>query len=585
MKKTLILVLFIALVAGLNINYISAQEISVEGTVAVTSAIEITSSDLGIENPGILPTSPFYFFKNWGRIIRRTITFDPVKKANLELEIANQQVAEINQMKEVSPERIDSIVRATENYQSNVERLKIRLDELKETSKNPNVDALLEKLADRSVKHQQLFDELKKKFENQDELKNKLESAQDQINETILKISKKFDTPEAFKERLQRAIENRPDSIFKDLRGAEIIDRIKEKMPEEQQAKIQELEDKMIDKFKVHMEGLDKNEQLRIFSSEVLENLPGDQIERMGIFEEMKHRMRPEIREMIEKTGEKILEHKIEKQEIRAENVKNIIQGVKDLIAKIENELINIVNQELILKIKKTIENSKYHLSLAEKSLSEEKIGEAFGHANSASVVIKNVLRPMYHEIQPEISEIQPKEPTSVKGFKSVYWQCYNGTEQKQRDETSCQSLEVWQKYAANFCENKCYADGSKCGVNTFRVLEECNVGVQRRISPENDDITTQTKPTEQKPLPFRDFIPPIIKPFQPIINPVPVEDNLIENNTSVCVQVITPAISPDGICKNFSTPCDVPVIWKKVEKCPLSLPILDTNQLSPTNY
>ena len=65
-------------------------------------------------------------------------------------------------MKEVSPKRIDSITEAAENYQSNIERLKTRLDELKETNKNPNVDALLEKLADRSVKHQQLFDELKK---------------------------------------------------------------------------------------------------------------------------------------------------------------------------------------------------------------------------------------------------------------------------------------------------------------------------------------------------------------------------------------------------------------------------------------
>jgi len=38
---------------------------------------------------------------------------------------------------------------------------------------------------------------------------------------------------------------------------------------------------------------------------------------------------------------------------------------------------------------------------------------------------------------------------------------------------------------------------------------------------------------------------------------------------TPACIQVITPAISPEGICKNFPTPCDVPTDWKKVEKCP----------------
>lgn len=482
MKKALILALFIALAVGLNVNYILAQETSVERIAVATSTSEITSKDLGVENPGILPTSPFYFLKNWGRMIKRTITFDPVKKANLELDITNQQAAEINQMKEVSPKRIDSIIKAAENYQSNVERLKIRLDELRETNKNPNVDKLLENLADRSVKHQQLFDELKKKFENQNELKNKLESAQERINEIILKIPEKFDTPEIFKERLQRAIENRPDGIFKDLRGAEIIDRIREKMPEEQQVKIQELKDKMINKFEARIERLDKNEQLKIFSSEVLENLPGNQIRQMGIFEEMKQEMRPEIRGMIEKTGEKILEQKIEKQEIGIEEVKNIIQGVKDLIVKAENELADILNQEsvanqeLVLKIKKAIENSKYHLFLAEKTLNEEKISEAFGHSNAAGGAIKNIFRQIYHKVLTEPSE-NLKEPISAKGFKSVYWQCYDGTEQKLRDENSCQLSEVWQKQAKEFCENKCYKDGSKCGVNSFSVIEECSFG------------------------------------------------------------------------------------------------------------
>ncbi len=36
----------------------------------------------------------------------------------------------------------------------------------------------------------------------------------------------------------------------------------------------------------------------------------------------------------------------------------------------------------------------------------------------------------------------------------------------------------------------------------------------------------------------------------------------------SVCVQAITPAISPEGECKNFSTPCDIPDDWKKTDKC-----------------
>lgn len=35
------------------------------------------------------------------------------------------------------------------------------------------------------------------------------------------------------------------------------------------------------------------------------------------------------------------------------------------------------------------------------------------------------------------------------------------------------------------------------------------------------------------------------------------------------CAQVITPAVSPSGMCQEFPTPCDVPSGWQTVEKCP----------------
>ncbi|MBU4299725.1 MAG: hypothetical protein ABIF85_01605 [Nanoarchaeota archaeon] len=45
----------------------------------------------------------------------------------------------------------------------------------------------------------------------------------------------------------------------------------------------------------------------------------------------------------------------------------------------------------------------------------------------------------------------------------------------------------------------------------------------------------------------------------------------ITENRTQqlVCAQVITPAVSPSGECREFSTPCDVPQGWEKTDKCP----------------
>lgn len=67
-------------------------------------------------------------------------------------------------------------------------------------------------------------------------------------------------------------------------------------------------------------------------------------------------------------------------------------------------------------------------------------------------------------------SEIQNK------GFQFAYWECYNGENQKgtELNFTTCQSSDTWKKSASDFCEGKCYEDGSKCGVNSFGVTDEC---------------------------------------------------------------------------------------------------------------
>lgn len=58
------------------------------------------------------------------------------------------------------------------------------------------------------------------------------------------------------------------------------------------------------------------------------------------------------------------------------------------------------------------------------------------------------------------------------RGFKYAYWQCYDGAESKSNDDSSCKPSEIWQKYAAEFCENHC--KGEKCGVNSFSISNEC---------------------------------------------------------------------------------------------------------------
>lgn len=59
------------------------------------------------------------------------------------------------------------------------------------------------------------------------------------------------------------------------------------------------------------------------------------------------------------------------------------------------------------------------------------------------------------------------------RGFQRSAWECYDGTGAVSQD-VGCLPSEVWNKKAELYCEGHCYQDGSKCGVNSFSVSEEC---------------------------------------------------------------------------------------------------------------
>ncbi len=72
------------------------------------------------------------------------------------------------------------------------------------------------------------------------------------------------------------------------------------------------------------------------------------------------------------------------------------------------------------------------------------------------------------------------------KNFRYAKWQCYDGTTEHHRDDTSCKPVEVWKSYAREFCKDKCDSDGMKCGVNDFSVDRECSndiIKIEERAS------------------------------------------------------------------------------------------------------
>jgi DNA repair exonuclease SbcCD ATPase subunit len=173
------------------------------GIFSLLSVAALAQTDASANNPGMLPSSPFYFLKEWKRGTVRFFTFNSEKKAELELKEVEERAAEIKKLEEVSPEKTEALTKAAENYQENVERLKTRLEGLKETSENPNVEKLIEKVIDRSIEHQELFDGLQEKLMDKDQVKEQLQINREKIEEFISGIPEQLRDSEAIKEKLE----------------------------------------------------------------------------------------------------------------------------------------------------------------------------------------------------------------------------------------------------------------------------------------------------------------------------------------------------------------------------------------------
>ncbi len=148
-------------------------------------------SDLGVSNVGTLPTSRWYFFKEWRRGVTRVFTFGAIAKAELELKITNEKAAEIIEVEKVKPDDAKAIQKAIENYSKAQERLSARLAKLTGNSENLKVAELLEKVDEKTAKHSELLNMITHKHRGNvkyEDISSIIENAQDNIQETVISI-------------------------------------------------------------------------------------------------------------------------------------------------------------------------------------------------------------------------------------------------------------------------------------------------------------------------------------------------------------------------------------------------------------
>jgi hypothetical protein len=304
--KFIISIISLALLLGVGIALAQEGTSTVDVTQEVNADEDIQAQDLGVGEPNILPDSPFYFFKEWGRGIQSFFTFNPIAKARLKEKFANEKLIEVKKMIEEKKAQ-KRVERAIENYQKGIEEVKKATDRIKEKAKeNVKVGDFLDKF----IQHQALHQRLLQRLETQvpPEAFEKIKVARERHLERFGEVMNKLeDRKEKLRERLEKNLEEIKGSEFKGFKNLEILKELEEKVPEEAKEAIRKARESSLLKLKEKLEKMPSENQERF--KEYIEKISGAKEKQMEILENLKEELKekPEIREKLLQSREKIL--------------------------------------------------------------------------------------------------------------------------------------------------------------------------------------------------------------------------------------------------------------------------------------
>jgi len=280
---------------------------------AVNLDEDIQSQDLEVREPRLLPDSPFYFLKNWGREIRCFLAFNPIAKAELRAKFSNEKLIELKKMvkEKKGPE---TLKKATENYQQETKKIKEQVEKIKEKVKeNPKVESFLDKFIHQQTLHLKLLDRLETQVppEAFEKIKEARERHLERFNDVMLKLE---DRKEVITEKLDKILEEQKGSPFKNFKNLEVLKNLEEKIPEEVKEAIRKAQENTLKRLQGDLEKMSPEDQEKF--KEYIERISGEKEKHLEILENLKAKIkeapltpiRIELKERLEEGKVKVIE-------------------------------------------------------------------------------------------------------------------------------------------------------------------------------------------------------------------------------------------------------------------------------------
>jgi hypothetical protein len=267
MKKSfLLLLVLVSLLIGF-VAYAQEQtepvdEPVIEEDVDLQADEDVNAEDLGIEEPKILPDHPLYWFKNAWRKIREVFVFNPVAKLELKQRFASERALELKKLieKGANPKQI---AKAARIYDKEGEGIKQKVMKLKQTAdQNPRLNSFYDKYVQQSLLHYRILQNLEEHLSP--EVAQKIREQREKHLERFKDVMLKLEDKEKLPERLDKAMRNVKGGQFKDFKNLEMLNELKERMPEDVRERMMEMEKKRLDSLREKIEQLPPEKQEKL---------------------------------------------------------------------------------------------------------------------------------------------------------------------------------------------------------------------------------------------------------------------------------------------------------------------------------
>ncbi|MDO8425845.1 MAG: DUF5667 domain-containing protein [bacterium] len=264
-------------------------------TEAEASALDVSTADLGATESRVLQDSPFYALKRFGRAVRKAVTRDPVKEAELRLRYANQELADAQRLADtkstagVADDVADGVAAARRELAAVAASGAALLAEKQDNGSA--VERMVERIADSAFTQQRAVERIDRRInatvseEEREQFHERLQQEQERMLTYVGGVVGTVDDPAFTAQRFSRALDNQPGSEFKHFKNIEVLKRLEAKVPEQARDAIRAAQEHGIQRMQEHLsEAPERAEEFRAY----VEHAPGDAIIQTVILERMR---------------------------------------------------------------------------------------------------------------------------------------------------------------------------------------------------------------------------------------------------------------------------------------------------------